>query len=98
MVVAAYHLVMADMTTGPVFPLYLTMRETRCLALAVGTLLSLDQGILHNPEARASAEARDVGRADQIRSAVQERLPVLLSLQTALVELGSTLERMEQAE
>lgn len=75
---------------GPVLPLYLNQRECEHLALCVQFMLSVD---LEDPELRASAEERDLGRADQVRAAARDRKPILMSLNTALLELRGSLER-----
>lgn len=78
--------------SGPVLPLYLNLAETRVLALAVGMLAHFDQAVVHDAELSASADERDMARADQVRAAARERAAILASLSTALAEHATSLE------
>jgi hypothetical protein len=84
-----------------VLPLYLNLDETRVLVVAVDIMLRLDSSVILNEDVQQMAEevirAREgmsgVARADQALAAARERVPILRSLRTALVEHGETLER-----
>ena len=81
-------------------PLYLTLRETEVLAVAVGFLLYFDDAVRAMPdEVKARLGEREglagIARADRTQAAMRERLPVLLSLATALAEHGETLRRTD---
>ena len=81
-------------------PLYLTVRETEVLELAVGLLLMLDEKLRDMPEEFQQYIAdregvAGIARADRTQAAMRERLPVLRSLATALAEHGETLRRTD---
>jgi hypothetical protein len=87
--------------TGPVLPIYLNSDETRILATSVGVMITLDSAVLVDQEAQQMAHEEilqrygmpGVAREDQALAAARERLPILRSLSTALVEHGAALER-----
>jgi hypothetical protein len=96
---------MAD-ETGPVLPMYLNSDETRILATSVGVMITLDSAVLVDEEAQGMAHEAilerygmpGVAREDQALAAARERLPILRSLSTALIEHGAALERARMAE
>jgi hypothetical protein len=91
----------SESDSGPVLPLYLNLRETEVLAASVGVMIQLDGSVLMDTEAQRLAEEEigrregpgGVARADRALAAARERLPVLRSLYTALMEHGEALAR-----
>jgi hypothetical protein len=92
---------MAEMSR--VLPLYLNLDETRALAVAVGVQIQIDSTVVLNEEMMDEEIAQryrpeGTTRADQVLAAARQRLPVLRNLQTALLEHGETLDRMQDDE
>lgn len=82
-----------------VLPLYLSLRQTHVLAVAVGLQIQADSAIVLDEEG-AQGILTDYGpsgaaRADQVRAAARQRLPVLRELRERLVAHGVALEHMQ---
>jgi hypothetical protein len=91
---------MATSDRGPVTPLYLNREEALVLAEAVSLFMRLSSHMVDESTQTLATEIlrwkegdASVARMDQVLARARERLPLLTSLQTALLELGDTLDR-----